>query len=126
MTGAHNSILRVLLHASRLTSARLALGDFLAACYIQILEKSQFGGRAKKIVVRQVLKNSWFDNISHLMQFNALRVVDIEVLFLSNSKHILILQKMSVPDNLFSLKLAKKIFLFPVKKSDMALFGRCS
>jgi hypothetical protein len=57
------------------------------------------------------------------MQFDTLRIIDIKVLFLSDGKHVLILQKMNISNELPCLKFTKKVFLFPIQQSNMAFLG---
>ena len=74
-------------------------------------------------MIWQKLKQTRFVDISHLMKFDALRIIHIEIFFLSYSKHVFILQKMDVSDELFGLEFANELLIFPVKHSDMSFLG---
>ena len=59
--------------------------------------------------------------VPHLMELNALVIVNIEILFLSNSEHIFVLQEVDVTHKLLGLEFCNKIFVLPVKHSYMSL-----
>ena len=59
--------------------------------------------------------------VSHLMQLNALAIVDIHVLLLCNSVHMLILQEAHISHELLGLELTHQVFVLPVKHCNMSL-----
>jgi hypothetical protein len=61
--------------------------------------------------------------VPHLMKLNTLAIIHVQILFLSNCKHIMVLQKVNIPNQLLSLKFTEETFLFPVKQCNMTFFG---
>jgi len=60
--------------------------------------------------------------ISHLMQFDALAVVDKQMFLLGYGEHVFVLEEMNVSDQLFGLKFTFQLFLFPIEQSNMSFF----
>jgi hypothetical protein len=53
---------------------------------------ARFANRNQKEMIRKEIKSGWFDMIAKAMDFNALVVIDIDVLLLSDSNHQVIMQ----------------------------------
>jgi hypothetical protein len=54
--------------------------------------------------------------ISKAVKLYPTRVVDVEVLFLGDCIHLLIVKKLHVPDHLLGLELADQILSLPLQK----------
>jgi hypothetical protein len=104
MPRANDSILLIGLHAGGLTFSSFTFSDFFSVGDIQVLEITQLSSCAKQEMIRQELKQAWFVDISHLVQFDTLRIIHVQVLFLSNSEHVFILEEMNISNELFRLK----------------------
>jgi hypothetical protein len=104
MTRANDSILLIGLHAGGLTFSSFTFSDFFSVGDIQVLEITQLSSCAKQEMIRQELKQAWLVDISHLVQFDTLRIIHVQVLFLSNSEHVFILEEMNISNELFRLK----------------------
>jgi len=72
-------------------------------------------------MIRQEFQKRRLQSVSHLVQFNTLIIIDIQILLLGNSKHTVIMQELYITHKLFGLELAHEVLLFPIKKSYMSL-----
>lgn len=62
---------------------------------------------------------SWLDDVSHLMQLDALAIVDVKVLLLSHCKHVFVIQEVNISHHLLGLELAPQVLLLPIKQRDV-------
>ena len=58
--------------------------------------------------------------VSHAVQLDALMIVDMQVLSLCNSEHVMVLQEADVTHLVTSLKLHNKVLVFPFKHCKVA------
>ena len=60
--------------------------------------------------------------VSHAMKFDALIVIDVEILGLSNGEHSVVLEEADISDLVLGLELHDKVFMFPFKHGKVSFF----
>ncbi len=123
MTGQHHSIHTVLPHARWNTSFSLCLGNDLTHGDVEPFEISSHVSRDKQEVIGEEIKNSWLCMVTHAMQLDSLMIVNVQVLGLRDSKHLMILQEADIAHFITCLELHNQVFTLPLKHCKVSLFA---
>lgn len=91
MPSHHHTILVISLHCQDFSSLCLALCYLFSARDIEVLQKPKLRAAHEEVVIGQELEFARFQVIPHVMEFNPLIVINVQMLFLGNGKHGLIL-----------------------------------
>lgn len=72
-------------------------------------------------MIRQEVKVLWLQVISQQMNFDAIPIIYVQVLLLSDRVHLLVVQEFDIPGELLGLELTYQVLPLPIQKRRMPL-----